>query len=299
MRLMFDNVNFGSRSGPNSFANRLAVELSYRGHILVGRQESPDVNLAFIQETERSYMPVVQRLDGIWFNIDQDYERQNIPIRQTYNIAKAVICQSEFDKTLVQKFFGQHDNCHVIHNGIDVESIKDVDPLTAPSLSGVKRVWTCASSWRPHKRLRDNIRYFMEHAGVEDCLVIAGQNPDVRIADPRIFYAGDLDHEMLYSLLKATDVFLHLAFLDHCPNTVIEARAAGCQVICSSSGGTEEIAGFNSIVIEEDEWDLEPCHLYNPPQLNFSRKRSGKFDSNIDIKDVTQRYENVLIGALT
>ena len=61
---------------------------------------------------------------------------------------------------------------------------------------------------------------------------------------------------LFISLLSAA--FIHLAWLDHCPNVVVDARAAACQIICSSAGGTKEIAGPSAIVIEEDEWDFEP-----------------------------------------
>ena len=66
--------------------------------------------------------------------------------------------------------------------------------------------------------------------------------------------------------------FLHLSWLDHCPNVVVDARSCGCQVICSSTGGTKEIAGEDAIIIEEDEWNYEIVDLYDPPELDFSKK---------------------------
>ena len=38
------------------------------------------------------------RLDGIWFNSDQNYEQQNAPIQFAYNNADAVVYQSDFNK---------------------------------------------------------------------------------------------------------------------------------------------------------------------------------------------------------
>lgn len=294
MRVWFDNVDFSSRSGPNSFGHRLAVGLSKLGHIVVGAHERPDVQLAFINATRTGDTPIVQRLDGVWFNSAQDWRAQNAPIMMTYDVASRVIVQSEFDKRLVEAFFGPRDNIIVIHNGADIEYIQSLDPLCVPTLEGVDRVWSCASSWRPHKRLAENIRYFKEHAGPKDVLVIAGANPDVAIADPRIFYTGDLDKETLLRLYRSTDNFLHLASTDHCPNVVVEARAAGCHIICASSGGTEEVAGLNSTVIEEDEWDFKPFKLYEPPSLDFNRKRQGKFDVDIDMGLISKKYESVL-----
>lgn len=301
MRIHIDNVQWNSRSGPNSFANNLAIAFSHAGHTLVEQHENPDVRLAFIHTTTFDNVPLVQRLDGVWFNSAQNFVLQNEQLQKTYNAAKLVIAQSQFDKKLIETFFGKHKNeITVIHNGINVEAVQALDPLDVPQLSNVKRVWSCAAAWRPHKRLSENIRYFLEHADVDDCLIIAGANPDVAVGinDRRIFFAGDLDKQTLLQLMRSSDIFLHLAWLDHCPNSVIEARAAGCHIICSSSGGTKEIAGLNSTIIEEDEWDFKPCELYKPPQLDFSRKSKGIHDVDVNISSVEIAYETVLKKAL-
>jgi glycosyltransferase involved in cell wall biosynthesis len=296
MRILFDNVNFLSRTGPNAFGHKLATQLSKNGHIIVNEDESPDVQLSFIQALSTK-SPMVQRLDGIWFNNTQDWKTQNLKIKDTYNKAKSVVFQSSFDKKLVETFFGPHESSEIIRNGTNIDYIDSIDPMYAPTLQSVDKVWSCAASWRPHKRLSENVRYFKEHAGHKDCLIIAGANPDYKVVDPRIFYAGDLDYKTLVSLYKATDYFLHLAWLDHCPNCVVDARAAGCQIICSSSGGTREIAGKNSVVINEAPWDFKPCNLYNPPQMDFSRKSPNLEESELDIRNTAVKYTRVLENA--
>ena len=47
MKIFFDNVNFGSQSGPNSFALKLANALSRLDH-RVNQDLNPDVQLSFI-----------------------------------------------------------------------------------------------------------------------------------------------------------------------------------------------------------------------------------------------------------
>ena len=299
MRILFDNVFFGSRSGPNTFGTRLARSLSLRNHTVVEAHENPDVQLTFIQAANfPPKAPMVQRLDGIWFNSAQDWSAMNAPIMDPWEKSRAVIYQSEFDKKLIEKFFGHHANAHVIHNGTDINFIQSCDPLDVPTLQGVDKIWACASAWRPHKRLKDNIRYFFEHSGPRDVLIIAGANPDVMIADPRIFYAGDLEHKMLIPLLRATDFFIHCAWLDHSPNIVVDARAAGAHIICSSSGGTSEIAGPDATIIDEDLWEIAPCKLYEPPEMDFSRKVRNHWDVPIDITEKAEMYEKVLQGVI-
>ena len=75
---------------------------------------------------------------------------------------------------------------------------------------------------------------------------------------------------------------------------VADARASGCRIICSSSGGTKEIAGSDAIVIEENEWDFQPVELYKPPKLNFNRRIKNNFESDLCMKTVSNRYEKFL-----
>lgn len=295
MRILLDNVNLKSSSGPNSFGRKLAQRLIAAGHVMVEPNASPDVQLSFIQMNTWSRAPLVQRLDGIYFNSRQDWQALNGPIMDTYERATAVIFQSDFNRRLSERYFGPHRNGHVINNGTDIVHIANTRPLKY--LDNFENVWCCASSWRPHKRLSENVRYFMEHAGPSDCLVIAGGVDDTSKLprDERIFFVGDLPWETLISLYRRSKYFIHLAFLDHCPNVVVDARAAGCHIICTSSGGTQEVAGLNSTIIEElVPWDMSPLDLYVPPALDFSRKLVGTYDKNISIETVADQYIDIM-----
>jgi len=221
----------------------------------------------------------------------------NRPIIDSYNNADAVVVQSEFNKLLIEKYFNARDNVHVINNGTDLKLI-DMVPAAVVSDYSRENIWLCASSWRPHKRLDDNIRYFLETAPNSDILLVAGHDAAFD-KNPRIFYLGDLSWQQLVSAMKTSSHFIHLAWLDHCPNVVVDARAAGCHIICSSSGGTEEIAGPNSTIIEEDQWDFSPVKLYCPPTIDFSRARPTRsLNASIDIEAVAKRYLDVITSTL-
>lgn len=288
MKIKFENVNFGSDSGPNSFGKKLHKYLRLNKVDFVDRDY--DAVLCFIEDhSNHPQNNLFQRLDGIYFNKQFDYKLQNFNIEKTYNKATGVIFQSEFNKKLTEKYFGQHKNSTIIHNGADLNLIKEIKILENNIIDKYDNVWSCAASWRPHKRLKDNVRYFMEHRGPNDCLVIAG-SPDYHVNDPNIFYAGQVSCEKLISLYKRSKYFLHLAWLDHCPNVVVDARAAGCKIICSSAGGTREIAGKNAVVIEEAEWDFEPVKLYEPPEINFTKKIKNNYESCYDMNEVSKKY---------
>ena len=289
MKIRFENVNFNSNSGPNSFSKKLSKCLIQQGHEIVGCDY--DAALCFIED--RNNLPshnLFQRLDGIYFNTDYNFEQQNENILRTYKKAKGVIFQSEFNRELIFRHFGDHNNSIIIHNGADLELIESIKPIKNGALDNFENIWTCAALWRPHKRLKENIRYFLEHKQKNDCLVIAGK-PDYHIKDPSVFYVGELSYRKLLSLYKRSKFFIHLAWLDHCPNVVVDARASGCQIICSSAGGTKEIAGPSAIVVKEPEWDFKPTQLYKPPKLNFLNKTKNKFETCYDINNVAAKYQ--------
>mgnify|MGYP003110601298 FL=1 len=292
MNIFLDNVDLNSRSGPNHFAQKLIKYMQRQGHTF-NLDKNIDAQLSFIQKTNKiQNTKLFQRLDGIYFNEEFDYLSQNSSILETYKQSDGVIFQSEFNKKLSFEFFGEHSNYKIIRNGADLDFINSVHPLDNNVINNYDKVWSCASSWRPHKRLNDNIRYFLEHSGKNDCLVIAGEvkNP---VIQNRVYYVGDLDIHTLISLYKKSDYFIHLAFLDHCPNVVVDAAACGCKIICSSSGGTKEVA-IGATLIEEDEWDFKPLKLYDPPELDFTRKVNNECSTNIDMSYVAAQYSKFL-----
>ena len=290
MKVLLENVHRSSTSGPNSFANKLIPKLEKMNVEFVS--DNYDLSLCFIQSHTAPKRPRVQRLDGIYFNIEQDYKNQNRQILETYNNSSGVIFQSMFNKSLIEKYFGAHKNSVVIHNGADFETIENCAPMKNNSYNNI---WSCAASWRPHKRLDENIRYFLEHKQEHDLLIVAGEVPEKdKIKEDNVVYFGNLSQKQLYSLYKASKNFIHLAWLDHCPNVVVDARAAGCHIICSSTGGTSEIAGKNATIIQEDKWDYRPVKLYQPPKMLFDRKIKNNYISCYDMNGVSRLYKNFM-----
>ena len=293
MRVLLDNVNVNSSSGPNSFGKRLMIESQKIGHVMGPDVFDPDVQLSFIMATQKK-AKMALRLDGIYFNSRQDWKKLNSPIKRSFEQAELVIYQSNFNKKLTEKYFGVAKKSAVINNGTCLRTIETIPKLNHPELDKYSEVWSCASSWRPHKRLKENIGYFLEKSHEDSCLVVAGENPDHIVKHSRIFYVGQLSWEQCIALYKRSNTFLHLAFLDHCPNVVVDARVSGCKLVVASSGGTKEIAGPNSTVVEDLDWDLSPLDLYSPPPLDYSKERKNEIISDVDIVSVSRRYVDAL-----
>jgi len=303
MKVFTHNFNPQSNSGPNKFTRTLFAELINKKGFSITSQDEADVEFCLIQQAVQKKKPMVLRLDGIYFNSEQDYERQNAPIKFAYENADAVIFQSEFNKKLTEYWFGPHKNSHVVHNAYFGDLIKD---QTFRKQLGDREIWSCASSWRPHKRLVDNVRYYLENSPENSIFLIAGsgyteediKNIQKLIKDNfykldtrNILMLGELDYNMLRQMYDVSSTFVHLAYLDHCPNVVVDAVAHGCHIICSSTGGTKEIV-VNGTIIQEEYWNFSPIEIYKTPYIDFSKSILLK---NNNIENIClQKYENIL-----
>ena len=296
MKILFDNVDWNSTAGPHWFGRKLANHLRDNGHQINLDPSLCQVQLSIVMASQKhDGLPIIQRLDGIYYDTDKNYNEMNQPIKSTYDIADAVVFQSEWSKRLVESMFGPAKSSVIIHNGADIKTIQNTTPATG--LESFDKVWCCASSWnygdgtpRNIKRLEENIRYFQEHSGEKDVLCVAGHST-MKSPDPmKIIFLGELDIPALYSLYRASDIFLHLGRFDNCPNVVADARAAGCHIICSSLGGTVEIAGIGATVIEEDEWDFVPFNSNERSGLDFTRKIVNDKNSNMSMELVSDKY---------
>jgi len=302
MKVFTHNFNPKSNSGPNKFSRTLFSRLIQDNKVtLVDNQQEADVEFCLIQQQAHKVKPMLLRLDGIWFNSEQDYNTQNAPIKFSYNNADAVVFQSEFNKKLTEHWFGEHKNSFVIRNSSDERLIDKIDKkIWNERLGYPEEVWSCASSWRPHKRLNDNINYFLKFAPENAILAVAGKdasidNLDIR-KNKRIFFLGEIDYLSLLSLYKISSTFIHLAYLDHCPNVVADAQASGCHVVCSSTGGTSEIVYKGTIIIE-DVWDYSPIPLYKPPKIDFYKSVNVDFlNRKTTMTECSKDYLKVMEG---
>jgi hypothetical protein len=287
MKIFTHNFNPRSNSGPNKFTRTLFQKLIKEEKVTLSSQEEADVEFCVIQQQSHKVKPMVLRLDGIYFNSEQDFKQQNAPIKFAYDNADAVVFQSNFNKKLTESWFGPHRNGHVIHNASDDAFINlpDLKQGVIPKFANEifwpwdhdAEVWSCAASWRPHKRLLQNVLYFLDHAPDNAVFAIAG-------------VLGKLQYPQLISLYHRSTTFVHLAYLDHCPNVVIDAQSAGCKIICSSTGGTHEVVD-KGIMILEEEWDMKPCALYKPPNMDFSKIKELNKTSNSFVHCVDSYYD--------
>lgn len=275
MKIHLDNVNMGSTSGPNSFAKRLAMGLIESGHeveLYDGR--NADVSIVFIEPSGRPLAnKVVQRLDGIWFS-PSEFETKNSAIKWMYENADGVIWQSEFDKGMTTKWWGQPKSGAIIRNGINAQEIKKFQiPTLEQMRQQYEMLFVCSANWHPQKRLMTNIELYkyLRNFYSSAALIVLGSNP-TKVADPHIFYAGSQPHEVCLEIFSASNWMLHTAWLDHCPNTVVESLSQGTPVICSEHGGTKELVqGYGIVLKENAKYNFELTDYDRPPALDITQ----------------------------
>jgi glycosyltransferase involved in cell wall biosynthesis len=218
------------------------------------------------------------------------------------------------------KWFGDPSrarSCVVIPNGVPIQS-------RAAAASGIgaqlKRehdeIFVCSANWHPQKRLADNIELF-RHVRKDprgSCLIVLGNHPDVLVRakqDDRVFYGGSLSHQDSLALYAIADWMIHLAWLDHCPNTVVEALSVGTPVVCTGAGGTIELLRDHTgeiargASIAERQHDLSLADYDSPPCIgalieSFGNLRSPPAFSTaeFDIAFCAQKYADLLAEVL-
>lgn len=307
LKVHFTGVDFSSRTGPNTFAFRLADRMRKNGHFIAD-EDDYDIALVFIEpSTNINYKkPFVQRLDGIWSK-PNEFKTKNTRIKKIYDHASGVVFQSEFNKKQIEKWFNHTKNKNiVINNGIEIIELNHIEPRLEEMRYQYDKIFVSSANWHPQKRLNENIRLFQhlrDKFYPNSCLIVMGNNPEY-VADKDIFYTGSLSHEMCLQIYSMSDWMIHLGYADHCPNTVIEALSQYVAVICSDVGGTKEIVKNNGFMIQEKQkYNFELFDYDNPPMLDDFSDISilpeiDVDNKHIDIFDVCEKYENFLYEVL-
>jgi glycosyltransferase involved in cell wall biosynthesis len=298
--------------GPANFFNRLidsVVENQY-AKVVGTRNILQDVGLYSSVVDRFNLNPYVIRIDGIYFDKEQTSGSNvtlNKRIFKSIDRAQGVVFQSNFSKNLVEAHYGKIKSPYVIIlNGAPLRDVK--------RKNNHKKIIICSANWRAHKRLNSIISVVGKLKEKVDCeLLVLGDTESVEKSSHEfVKYIGKVDKNIVLKYLERADLFIHLAWLDPCPNSVIEAISCGVPVVCSNEGGTPEIVrktGCGRIAncdIKVDYSDL--VDLYNPPipdideivkEAEYVLENSEFILSNmdrttVDIKHVSKKYVNFL-----
>lgn len=245
---------------------RITPHLNKQGHSFSENPIGCNVQLSFVRAGWRGTLPIVQRIDGIYYSSVEDYQTRNSAISKTHQIASGVIYQSEYSKKLCEHLLLQRNpkaKVSVIYNGIEPcwcgDHIKH---------SGIHIV--VLGKHRRHKRLAEIIELFYHYNTMvpDSTLHIFGLlHNNIPVNHPRIKYYGMVEREKMIEVMRISDMSIHLSKRDSCPNSVVECISAGIPVITTNNcGGATEMCRMTPgcIVVEQDGDydDLKPVDYY-------------------------------------
>lgn len=316
MRIGFSLLRGGG--GPTVFLSRLRDELERSGGIQTATFLDPRSDILLFANKARNpwRKPYVFRVDGFAFDsalTTQETNRRNADIVSGLKNAAGIVFQSHFDQAMVRRFLGVPDvPTAVIPNGVqlNVFSPHGDSKRAVLGYQPDDLVFITSAKWRAHKRLDAVISTFLQFRSrnPQRCrLIVLGKLDRPYQTDPDIHFAGHIPADDLPDWYRTADLCLFFSWLDHCPNTVVEALACGLPVVCTNQGGTRELielTGGGLIAEADAPFAYEPVELYKPPQPNpeillqavtSAANRRAELSAaiardRIDIKSATRHY---------
>jgi len=259
------SVDLKPKSGKQNFAVQLAK--AFRRKNVKITNKNPQVNLVFVKGIKRGCKNIL-RLDGAWMNNKMNYKGKNKKITATMKQCDGVIYQSKYSKQVCEKFIGKHKRQIIINNGCNPSAFRDPYKHSKPYILACSR-------WRPHKRLSVIIEGFLLSGLSQNYdLIICGE-VDHKKKHPSIIYMGRLSTKQIYKITSGCSFVVHLAYLDCCPNSVVESLVSGKSILFARSGGTPEIVKESGWGVDEKQYNFKAIDLYSPPPLSMESIVAG------------------------
>lgn len=228
-----------NNTGKGNFLRRLIPELDAIDVKCKFRPKNCDVALGIVYWNIDVKMPKVLRVDGIHL------QGKNEKIKNAIKSSDLTIFQSHFARRYICNKLIVPNKCVVIYNGARFSD------YVLPPDAGYNGMYLMAARWgnRKHKRLDLHIDYAM--ARPYETFYIAGE---IKKSLPEnMIKLGNLKPKELSKWQASCSTLIYLADLDWCPNTVIESRVAGMNIIYNEKcEAVREImqAPLNDLLIE-------------------------------------------------
>jgi len=265
------------------------------GHEITDDPNNSNVQLSIVKIRKITNLPVILRLDGVYYDKADDYNKRNKPINMAYGIATGVIYQSHMAKMMCEKYLTikKPKIYDIIYNGIDNT---DWEP---PKKHNDINIVAC-SVWRRVKRLPEIIEVFKDFLEIypnSKLHIIGGLYKDTyKINHPNIIYYGQMGFDHIKEIYRICDIFLHLCKKDSCPNVVVEAIASQLPVITTNvCGGSTEMCEMTKgcVVVNECIDNIEPDYIYKECYNKISKRT--KEDIIYNMIDIIKNKTKVVL----
>jgi glycosyltransferase involved in cell wall biosynthesis len=156
-----------------------------------------------------------------------------------------IICDSDYEKRLIEKNFGNKYNIEIIPSGVDLKRIRDAKPLEIGEnfmlyLGRLDRYKNVQAAIRAMAYLPDDFYFYI--GGTGDYLGELKRLIERRNLSGRVKLLGFVPEEDKYRWMKSCDVFVNLSGVEAFGITVLEALAAGAPAVVNADGGLGEFA---------------------------------------------------------
>lgn len=253
MRVLFTLDPYATAGGGSvSFARVLAEALPAEGAVVTFDPRAPvDAVLVFAQHATPALLAAHRRRGArVVHRLDERVDpgegwRRRLKHRRIARLnaaADLTVFQSEFVRGNVGPMC-RAPVSRVIHNGVDTRVFRpDGDRVALGGAPAALHVsWSVGAS----KRL-DRIGELLAAgpAGLRVyCVGRHAESGQPWLGDPRVILLGPCGRDRIAALMRGADFLFFPSELEPCPNTAIEAMAAGLPCLYHPSGGTPELVG--------------------------------------------------------
>ena len=286
MRLAIESFPFlgYSHKGPKVFLGRLTDSIRKQKLCDIRPPFIPNYDIALFAIENKSifHRPYVIRVDGLYFDTENTVgstEEMNRVIFEGIKGSSGVVFVSEFSRIMVERFHKPSTvPTMIIHNKVplDLFSPRGTNMRSRLGIGVDERVLVTSAHWRRHKRLEETIK-LVNLLRAKDKhhykLVVLGQKPKNIPQTEGVIFCGEIKPNELPSWYRAADIYVHLAWIEPCGNSQIEAMACGLPVVCTNNGGIGETvaaAGGGIVSTSDNPYKYTKLNYYSPPEPDYS-----------------------------
>jgi glycosyltransferase involved in cell wall biosynthesis len=290
-----------SFGGPNAFAYKFAqfldkknipytFDLNDKYDVLLAVATGPDPEL--VKKVKEKDVKVLYRINGVYLGRAGYSSYDNKVLQQLHKLSDKIVYQSKFSIIEVEEYLDVRIEADptIIYNGVDTT-------LFSPDGEKLERdvyenILLSAGLFRPNKRAQDVIDampYILERFP-DTLFAIVGPESYGNIfrtiidkvkyynIEKNIAMIGSVEQQFIPIYYRSADIFMHLAWLDPCPNTVIEAIACGLPVIHTATGGTHELINEPELMIDSEYDNTKPYSLEEYDKILEKHKGIPRLD---------------------
>jgi len=212
-----------------------------------------------------------------------------------FDTADKIICDSNYERKLVENNFGIKEKIEIIPSGVDLDKIRrakrlELDEVFMLYLGRLDRYKNVQFAIRAMKYLPEDFHFYIGGAGdytFELKSLIEGLN-----LEERVKLLGFVPEEDKYRWMKSCDVFVNLSSVEAFGITVLEALAAGVPVVVNAEGGLSEFAEKFDAVQSIRPEDISPEELAQTIECSIGKAINDDLDG-YDWRNIVTNLENI------